>query len=490
MELAIAAVVTADRPGHLEATLASLIRHCHRFGRRPHLLVVDGSRGADAAATNRRTTDRVRNSSYPHISLIGRQESARLRRHLYSCCPQAVVDFGLTAGDAGANRNIALAIGSGQPMMLMDDDVLCETWAPSQFTDVTRLIGHADERAHAVFKTRHDAIRSVCVSHPDLLGAHGRMLGRSLKDIMTSPYTTGTWNEPCGHMRMAIANDIEAIVRLTFAGVAGDSGVSCPYRLLFGTGTTKSMIWGSADAMQMSLSYRETSRIATAFLVTHNASCMGYCFGVISTASTPPFFPFGRNQDGLFGATQQWLDPLALYAHLPVGVLHLSGREPTYSSRHIESASGTRMSDLVMSLLRGSTIGLKPAATTQRTALVATALLDACGASPREFQERSVKDVRSSRLTQIAELDRAMLDGDTPAYVRDEYEKYIKSLTAAMATSTFSLPLADEDEPSGGSAWARTRELVQRFAQLIQQWPIILNHLHGSAPMDYCCPSE
>jgi hypothetical protein len=69
--------------------------------------------------------------------------------------------------------------------------------------------------------------------------------------------------------------------------------------------------------------------------------------GVSNKGLCPPFIPVGRNSDGVFGYTLGLLDRRAIFAHIPVGIVHDSDRPSQYDAG-IPSASGARLADLIL----------------------------------------------------------------------------------------------------------------------------------------------
>jgi hypothetical protein len=344
------AIVTADRPKMVARCLDAIIRHCRRWDHAPRLLVVDGSRH-EADAT-RQAACQAATEAPGRVEYLGQTEAARLRRALAGeHLPADVLDFALTPGEIGANRNLALLSTVGERVLMVDDDVLLEPWALEDAKDGVALVGHEDPHEWRFFKTRQEALEAAYHVDVDLLAAHGSLLGRNLTDILTC-------GEPdlataCQHMIAAATHPHDRAICVTFVGLAGDAAIYCPGRLLFARGSLQRQLHGSATALRTALTSREVHRIVRRLSVTHDSACMSYCVGFDNRSMLPPFLPVARNEDGIFSVMLTSIDSTALFAHLPYGVVHDSARESAYTDDDaIRSASENRISTMVRSLLQ------------------------------------------------------------------------------------------------------------------------------------------
>ena len=129
-EIGAVAIITADRPHFLARCLTSLVRNCDVGRSRPRILIVDGSRQKRHRAVNMRTAHQIATRTPHVVEYIGAEEVRELRDGLTAAgVPRSVVQFGLTPGAAGANRNIAVLRARGDDLLMIDDDVICAPWS-------------------------------------------------------------------------------------------------------------------------------------------------------------------------------------------------------------------------------------------------------------------------------------------------------------------------------------------------------------------------
>ena len=304
--------------------------------------MIDGSKApADQVAT-RSAISGVADGSGHHVEYLGPSEAGKF------CATLAIPELfapALTSGSTGANRNLLLLLTAGEHVLTVDDDVVLETWGATNRDDALALMGHQQELFETeFFASRASALASVVRMPADVLAAHEALLGHSVSALVDRSSRAADMTRACGHLRSALDQGRPLVVKATFAGLAGDAGVYCPYRLLFSGGPLRQLLLTSASTFQTALTSREASRIVHTNVVTHDCGCMAPCMGLANREVVPPFMPTGRNEDGVFG--------VMLAASGPVdGVRPRSG----WCASRLESALGTAgradpLSDLVAAL--------------------------------------------------------------------------------------------------------------------------------------------
>src|SRR3954462_13824261 len=356
-------VTTADRPQLLDRCLLSLARQVSARGTSVRLIVVDASRSARNEALGRSAASVVTRATGQAITFIGRPERPALRRALRGPCAEPLLEFAFRPCASG-NRNIILLLTSGENVLLVDDDMVCDTWRPRQLRRAIALGGHIEQRNIAFYQRRQDVCKSLVPAVVDLLTAHERVIGHTVRSLATSSILTVDRRGACVHLREAARGVRQARVRMTFSGLAGDAGVSYPDRLLFSTGKWKAVLGSSRGTFDTAFKFRGACKVANRYVVMHEVSCMSGCMGLPNRSMAPPFLPAGRNEDGLFGATLSTIDRETVSCHVPYAVLHASNRSPRYSTGGFPSTSETRLADLLISLIRSTRI--RPAESRRR----------------------------------------------------------------------------------------------------------------------------
>ena len=468
------AIVTADRPRVLRRGLESFARHLDAQGRRARLLVVDGSREHDHQVENRKVAADLARAGGRVVDYAGAAEARALRERLAAAgASETMLDFALTPGSIGANRNLVLLLTAGEHVLMADDDMICEPWTRETAARGVAVWGHTDPQDSEFLVSREDVRHAAAWSSGDLLAAHEALLDHPMQELLTSgdPPDLG---EICGHLIAALAEGRRAAVRLTFTGMAGDSGTYCPYSRLFASGPTQARLAASRDVFERALRTREVLRIVSRATLTHDPRCMAGCMGLANQAGVPPFPPIGRNEDGVFGAMVNALDPLTLFAYVPVGVVHDSSRPAVYEDRSMRSASETRVSELLILLTRAAMLGAVDTDPAMRLARLSGALVELGRLDAGAFTRHVTRVMLDSRAQQLTRIE-AMVSrpAEYPPYWRSSLEEYRRALVRSLARPDFFLPV-EFQEAGGVEAGFRTvQQFVGGFGTLLASWPEI-----------------
>ena len=435
------------------------------------MLIIDGSREpANAAATAAAVAACAAGTRHT-LQYVGRAEAACLREQL---TPPGSIRPSIEPGTAGENRNLLLVLTAGEDILAIDDDVLCETWAPPARLGTTAVMGHRQELLDTrFFETRELARRAAGREPVDLLACHGALLGRSLPDLIAESHGTLDLTHSCGHIRSALREDRPLVVKATFSGVAGDAGTYCPYRLLFAAGPLRDRLWADPAMYGTAMSRREVARIAPGYVVTHDCSCMTTCMGLSNQSFVPPFMPLGRNEDGLFGEMLAACEPSALFGHVPCGVIHDSHR-PAARDTRLLSATQSRVSDLIALLLRALPV----------SALASPAAVSRLGAVGRRLMELGESDIRTleelvghltseARARELAWAEQAADCPECPAHWRAGLAQYREVLAIHARLREFFLPIEFRELGSLEAGYRALRTFLAAFGRLIESWPAL-----------------
>jgi hypothetical protein len=407
------------------------------------------------------------------IEHLGWDESATLRGEL---CGQGVDPLDLEFAfqrlghfAAGANRNLLLLWTAGERILTLDDDVVCDVWSLPHTSDALVFSGHADPRHGEFFRTRADVLAAIAPVEADLIAAHEKILGATLSSVVERAPRLEL-GEACQHLVDLLRDNTPAsVVRLTFAGIAGDAGVYCPYRMLFRRAPVTKRLSEDASAYQVAMSSREGLRIAHSYTVTHDVACMAACVGMDNSALLPPFMPMGRNEDGVFGATVSLMDDRAVSAHVPFGVIHDSGRPADYGQVRMPSASETRLSDVLLAFYSRSAPALTPrGAPSSRLHTLGSCLSAVANLDIREFR------ISTTRML-LEERSRDLKSGNeepSGEHWRTARDAYRRTLADAVIDPEFFVA-SECMESSLQEGFDATQRFVARFGKLLSAWPVM-----------------
>jgi hypothetical protein len=471
-EVTLVGIVTADRPFHLRRCLRSLVAHCRRYSVRPDVIVVDGSKSNAARDANRQSLRSVRDG-LGSARYVGRRAIRALRDAMVRAgAPADLVRFAIASGSAGANRNVLSLLTAGRPVVHLDDDVLCEVWTDSRCgKELVVADGVPWRERH--FASREDARDATTDVDASLFELHGSLLGQTFDEIAQERPGRPERRLPATSLLDARAR---SAVRLTFLGVAGDAGVSCPWQSLM-TGARRERVTGwSPRDLALALHSREVIRIAPSYVVTRRPWCMGYCMGVAGEGTLPPFSPVGRNEDGIFGATLGFIDSSALFGHLPFGVVHDSPRSAAFPRRRVPlSLERTRVADLLLAASAFAGQTAVPAEPAVRLRHLGRTIRHITELSIPAFSGVLTDLILRQKTSELATISSAASgpEGKDDTGWADIVFAYREAFAHQARRRKFFVPreLAGGSLPEG---LARTKRFLEHYGHLLESWPALV----------------
>ena len=468
------AIATAGRPVLLARCLGSLHEHCRRSGSRPRLLIVDGSGRAEDETANRSIARRhEQHGAVGPITFIGHAERDSIRDVMADALPQHDVDGGLALASSdyslGASRNLILLLTAGEKLLLLDDDVIVSPWALSDADDRLTLHGHGDPRVAAFFLDRVSAFAAVSATDVSLLAAHERLLGRTLSSLYEAAGDDIDVSHGCSHLLdAATSSDTRSHVRWTLSGVAGDAAIYCPYQRLFARGPVREQLGGGRASCDTALTTREVVEAVARPTVAHSSQCIGYCMGLDNRTMVPPFTPYWRNSDGVFGTSLLVCDPGSFPGYVPVGILHDSARPSRYREV-MPSARQIRVSELLSVLIRlwpSSTIAHTPDVRLRR---LGQYLLDLATLPAPQFSHLATLVMMDHLSGALRDAADQLAAGKHAEHVASPLRAYCATLMSHLQQPRFFVPV----EYATGGGWESVQAYVRRVGAVFASWPDI-----------------
>lgn len=473
--ISVLAVVSADRPTTLRESLSSYLGHCaeHRYA--GCIAVADGSR-RDGIAT-RMVVDEVARRHARAVAYWGDSTRAAIINSLRDAeIPDSVLSFALipihtTATTVGTVRNLVVLSTAGRTLITADDDTRCDLWAHAA-RESARLVfaGHKDPSQVDFFESRAEALESRPRCSDSLVSAHERLLGRSAFDLFADAGDQVAFDEPCLELLAAVSPSRPgARVRITVAGIAGDNGQTCVYRSMPIDGPFRRDLSRAPERFRLATTSREVRKIAASPTVGHLPGAMLYCAGIDNSDVVPPFLPMGRNEDGLFRRLLRVTAPDTLVGYIDIGVVHDSHRQSEYPAGLIESASTTRLSDLIAAVISRIV--------DSRSGVCS---LEALGRALLEFTERDNKaflsdltaamvDTRCAELREIEEWTRQHNCG---SHWKGAVMRNRETFLSAVREPWGLLPVEMEAERwRGDEAFRLVQRFLADYGALLTWWP-------------------
>lgn len=181
-----------------------------------------------------------------------------------------------------------------------------------------------------LFPDRDALLQSVAPAEVDIIGEHLALLGRDARDVVSD---AGPGARP---------------ILLTTVGAYGDSGMSSNRSVVAFTGASRTFT--TDDEYRKLRASRELVRIPPATTVGPGAHLMTMHHGVDCTVAPVPFFPAGRNSDGLSAVMTRLAYPASVTGFLDFGLLHNPDPPRIFGEREAMTLRPTP-ADLVMALL-------------------------------------------------------------------------------------------------------------------------------------------
>jgi hypothetical protein len=464
-------IITADRPSAFRRCLSSLLTNCETHSRHPRILVVDGSREEGNRQRNIDTVSAVVHGIDSHVEYVGHREAAAIRARLAQTGVDASsLQAALSPGTAGTNRNLLLLLTAGEQIMSLDDDMVCEPWSLLERDDRVVVGGHGDHREWRFFDARSDAIAATVPASVDLLTCHELLLGRTVSWLLQNADGGVDMRTACPHLLASLAKRQSLVVRMTFPGLAGDSGIYCPHRLLLGSGDVQERLMASQEICIKAMTRREVIRINKRNTVTHDPSCMAGCMGLSNIGIPPPFMPLGRNQDGVFGVMLAFAEPRAVFGHLSYGVIHDSDRGPNYTTQML-SATETRLSDLILALIRRGAASLATAPV-DRLRSLAVVFHNLGRMDEREFLGFARESVLESRLREFTHVAQATpLEASCPPHWQNAVDRYRSAFLESTKGADFAIPVEWGQALMREERVRKTQAFLSEFSRIIEAWP-------------------
>jgi hypothetical protein len=472
-------VPTADRPMLLSRCLQSFARHCDAYGRKVQFVVADGSTDPSLASANREALRAVGAATGHGTLYVGSTERALIRQQaVRKGIPPGVMAWLLPepprAYAAGAVRNALLLAAAREPTLMVDDDCVGPVWTSTATGDSNRVrfVGHGEPWTLLFFGTRNEALAGAPTSPGDLLGVHERYLGLDAAAIAREASALDV-DEACPDLLASLCSRQRSVVRATWSGLVGDAAIYCPYRLLFDEGAAKQRMVSHPGSYGLALTSREVIRSIPVVTVAHSSSLMTYCTGIDNDRLLTPFSPTGYAEDALFGMMLRWCDPLALFARLPVGIVHDSTRVPPYGQSLPRSATEVRLLDIVGGLGRDWLRSASGEDMASRLRSLGQFFSDTGRMTARACEDRVREVLSAFRLETIRRCEEVLSHASSypPQWLVDTV-MYRHLLAHGGATDGWHIPVELRHLPSAQAIDALRRHLIA-LGSALSLWPDI-----------------
>ncbi len=364
----------------------------------------------------------------------------------------------------GANRNLLQLMTLGETVISADDD----TTAVGVTADSGHLMLTSDpglgETAPFAANTdlpEADPQTQIIQRHRALLGsAPAEFVGRLVAD---------GWTGARSPLLRALL-DPDGRVRVTMAGLLGDSGMGLPAAMLALTGAARVRLVGNEstqEAYRLRLLSRNVLRLPKGNIVSDATVLSASNFGFDNRELLPPFPPAGRNAEGVFAALTGALIPGTLFARLGAAVEHRPIEARSFASKQLWN-TGVRLSEILLMVINGGTWFGR--SSDERMRQCGLLLQYIAGLSDGDFRDYLAERYLIAR-AEYVELLEGLLRRHAfePTFWAEDVQKRIEAVEAiAMERMGCAAEFA---ELPPGAARTATRDFVARFGRLVAAWP-------------------
>ena len=255
------------------------------------------------------------------------------------------VRFGLIADDTreattvGTIRNMQLLDAAGKTAVLsIDDDVLSRGarfssggTGPHAWPGIATITGRSNSVTLRYAADRQRLLGALDLENINPISEVQGIIGRSVGELASRMQVD--WSQVSSRL-LARIEAHDPTVDAALFGTIGDSGFGSGHVLFsdaFGFQAESGGVSSTPPAI--ALTTRELCRYTTTLTLSSSPFCMSTAFALNTGNVLPPFFPFGRGEDGVFGQMLLYLFNDSMIAHLPVSLLHDpidSGQRKTY----------------------------------------------------------------------------------------------------------------------------------------------------------------
>ena len=477
--IATVGVATRDRSASLQACLTSYAESVQQHGRDTRFVVIDRST-APTREENRARLDALADRCQVEVLHAGPQELVRFAEALAreAGLPLQLVRFAL--GDeegwpisTGGSRNALLLQTAGEVLLQVDDDTLCRGAPVPEEREGVVLSSAFDPTEFWFFAEDETASPDALPVGTDLLGLHEQFLGRTVAASIAD--RRGPLDLDAVTSRFFRRLDTgEGRILTTMTGVVGDSGMGSSLPLLILDGEARARLHRSEAAYRDALRRHHWMRAVPRPTITDGSYCMALNLGLDNRQVLPPFLPFQRNQDGVFGAALT-LCCGGCTALLPWMVLHQAPSARSAPADPWRRVGWLQTGHLVQAMLGSFPLLPGQVRPEARLRALGAWVEEIASCSPEDFNEFVRLHVWNALTRTAAQLEPLLRRyGGRPGYWADDVRRVLGVLAESLPSRECGQPWELAEVFGPDQARGRFQDLVRRFGRLLQEWPSLV----------------
>ena len=476
-------LVTCDRPASAEASLRSYLDNSLRAGRNDCFIVCDDSLQPSSRSANQAMAARLRADTGLSLRYLGPDEKQLYAERLAraSDLPLATVRCALLdelklGFSRGANTNSLMLDTVGHPFFCFDDDSFCRP-ARRLFSDPPALSVSRFPVRLEVFPDPAVLLDQIEPEPICLLAQHEAWLGAGAPEMAAQARRWGGNADRPLNLDQADANLAASFgagrgdVLVTWSGIYGDSGSAYSTYYLLLDGPDRDRLLASEQGYRQALVNRTVWKAPTSPQLVRNEMFQSVAFAADNRQALPPFMPFLRAGDTVFGQLLVDCFTDALIACLPWSVYHAPDAPRRQAVDEVWRRAGElRFAGLVELCLLSLPRSTVPVAPDARLQAIGQHLIQLANLAAPE-RETFLYPVYLQRLSgSIARLQSLLREHDEqPAFWADDVRRTIRSLERRLDAPEPLVP--DEPGPPGRWSQDQVQRLLRGLGEVLTAWP-------------------
>lgn len=477
----ILAIITWQRPRPLERLLESIIQRVDP-ARVERCIVIDDSRDSDAIRLNREITRKADGKAPFDIAHVGDVEMQSFLDRLIAAVPQheAGIRFLLDRQrwshlwTCGIARNYSQLMSVGHPLIVFDDDVICDVHEAPGAMDGIDL---SDTPRQAEFYSDRQQWPAPATSGGrDPVARHMRCLGMPVADCLRELGPGRPQPESLHHAEILLTDryTTDSRVLVTECGSLGDPGTGHNQWLTRLSAGSRAALESDPSVLDTALTRRNCwmGRRQHAFTP---ASNMSQISGSDNRDFLPPYFPFNRVEDRLFGQTVSFVFPHHWSLDQSWCTPHRPMPERTWSERDNDFTLTTHFPGSLVYLPESLSERCRVGDIQGRLRHLAHHYLGLADCPDDRLVRKFERSWYGRRAGKLVEIDRVALEssGAAPAwknYLERAYRQVLHSSLGAVSPES----IRSEYPPLDGTeALAFWKNSWREYAQSLLAWPEI-----------------
>ncbi len=467
-------VPTANRPERLAVCLQSFISNLEKHQREDAAIFVL----ADSEdPNNKQVVEQACASSRVRVQHLGSDHRTALIENLvkHTAVPREVIEFGLVLPKVLKTempaRNAFLLATVGDYIFHADDDTRCAYASASSDPGATVISCSSDPCEGWFYPDYESILRERPLDKDfDILGAHEDLLGKSVASAVRRAPRIG-WKHLTPESLLSIYNG-PGHIGVTSTGCAGDSGLYASGSYLFAsTDETFARMCQSPQTYDIAIHSGKVVRVPVTKVVSRADYFQGMSYALDNTQLQPPYFPMGRNADGVTAFLYLLSDSQSWIGHLPWAIYHQSdaGRK-SYFAEHIEQFSRLRLCDILIYSLKSATPP-SPATRSRALPFIGEQLIALGSLPPGSFKSYLRGEFAKVQTSLLKFLDEKLTaNAGKYSFWEKDVRTMAASLKRSIAEENSIVPADVEAQVGAASALEFAQQSLKLYGRLLCGW--------------------